>query len=208
MKKIIIALTILTFISCKQTSPDESSVNEMFVVDTAAIVVDTAAVVVDTKILTAVDSIKIKELKPFFRHKSDEFSEDKTTWITPKASAPYRNQNGTYCYFSKNNLRFVFQYHADTWLFIDKCQFLIDGKAFEYTPVNMKRDNDESGITEWFDDNIDVTNKDIITALANAKTAKVKLVGSNYVDVKNISSTQLLSFKRTIEYYKALGNSY
>ncbi len=204
MKKIILLLSILSIISCKQNASEENLIDEMVVIDTAAISAEST----NLSTVTTVDSVKIKELKPFFNHKSDEFSENKTTWITPKASAPYRNQNGTYFYFSENNLRFVFQYHADSWLFINKCQFLIDGKAFEYIPVNLKRDNDESGITEWFDDNVDVLNKDLITALANAKTAKVKLVGDNYVDVKNITKNQLQSFKKTLEYYKALGYNY
>ena len=152
-----------------------------------------------------IDSAKIKELKPFFKSKTDEFSSDKTTWITPKSAPPYRNQNGTYLYFSANNLRFVFQYHRDNWLFINSCQFLIDGKVFEFTPNEVKRDNDESGITEWFDENINYSNNDLIEALANAKSAKVKLVGDKYVDIKVISKNQIQSFKRTLEYYKALG---
>jgi hypothetical protein len=172
--------------------------------DTTAVAVDTGGVVLTGKRLP-VDSSKIKKLKQFFDFKSDEFSEDKTSWTTPKSAPRYRNRNGTYCYFSPDNLRFVFQYHKDDWLFFSKCTFLIDGETFEYTPNEVKRDNDESGITEWFDEGVDISNKDIIEAFANAKTAKVKLIGDNYVDIIIISKNELLGFKRTLEYYKALG---
>lgn len=156
-----------------------------------------------------IDSAKIKELKPLFKHKKDEFSEDTAEWITPIASPRYRNENGTYCYFSKDNLRFVFQYHADDWLFIKGCKFLIDGKPYEFIPEEIKRDNDETGITEWFDVNVNSSNEStaIVNALAQAKTAKVKLIGDNYTDIKNITPKQLQSIKNTLEYYKALGNT-
>lgn len=168
--------------------------------------------VADTK-PNIIDSTKIKVLKHLFNHKTDEFSEDKTTWITPKASPTYRNQNGIYCYFGTVNkrpiiFRFVFQYHKDDWLFINKCQFLIDDKPYEYTPNDLKRDNDRTGITEWFDDKVDYSNISIVQALANAKKAKVKLIGDQYHDIKTFTPVQLQSIKRTYEYYKALGGEF
>jgi hypothetical protein len=157
---------------------------------------------------TTVDSAKIKELKGLFTNRKDEFSENKTEWITPKAAPAYRNSNGIYCYFSENNLRFVYQFHSDDWLFIKEYKFLIDDKPYSFKPDETKRDNDETGITEWFD--IGVSSYDgsmaIVEALANAKTAKVKLVGDNYVEVKNISTKQLNSIKNTLAYFKARGN--
>ncbi len=204
MKNFILMLCLsIVIISCKKENNDDSPF-ETLAYDTTAVAVDTGGVVLKGKRLP-IDSSKIKKLKQFFDFKSDEFSEDKTTWTTPKSAPRYRNRNGTYCYFSPDNLRFVFQYHKDDWLFFSKCTFLIDGETFEYTPNEVKRDNDESGITEWFDEGVDDTNKDIIEAFAKAKTAKVKLIGDNYVDIIMISKNELLGFKRTLEYYKALG---
>ncbi|NGY38859.1 hypothetical protein FQU23_015250 [Flavobacterium sp. XN-5] len=202
MKKIIFfASIVLCLSSCKQNQVEQIEFEE--------IVVDTSVVGETYKgENSTIDSAVIKKLKPLFRQKTDEFSEDKTTWITPIESAKYRNMNGIYCYFSSNNLRFVFQYHADSWLFINKCQFLIDGVAFEYVPSNLKRDNDESGITEWYDDPLDENNKKILVALSNAKSVKVKLIGDNYVDYMIISKKKLGSIKNTLDYYKALGNNF
>lgn len=155
-----------------------------------------------------VDSSEINRLKPLFKSKTDEFSPDKNVWITPLVSPKYRNMNGTYCYFSQNNLRFVFQYHDDDWLFIRKLQFLIDDVAFEYIPVEIKRDNDRTGITEWFDEQVSFRNNELIEALAKAKKVKIKLIGDNYVDYRTVSAKEILSIKNTLDYYKALGYTF
>lgn len=184
--------------------PDSDKKDDTTSTEISDVPVDTLAI---TETKSTVDSTKIKELKSLFKHKKDEFED--TEWITPIASPRYRNENGIYCYFSKENLRLVFQYHADDWLFIRSCKFLIDDKPYEFIPDEIKRDNDETGITEWFDINVNSTNQssEIVKALAQAKTAKVKLVGDNYHNIKTITSKQLQSIKNTLEYYKALGNS-
>lgn len=162
-----------------------------------------------------IDSAKIKELKSFFREKKDEFSPDGQTWVKPKSSPAYTNQNGIYCYFQTennipNNFRFRVQYYSDEWLFFQKIQFSIDGKAYEYIPLNTENDSGNGGyIWEWFDEGVSSSeDKKLLNALANAKSAKMKFIGRQYYDVKNISKEQINSIKRTIEYYKALGGTF
>lgn len=162
-----------------------------------------------------IDSLKLRELKGYFKQKKDEFSPEGKTWIKPKSSPAYTNQNGIYCYFQteKNipsNLRFRVQYYSDEWLFFDKIQFSIDGKAYEYIPLNTETDSGDGGyIWEWFDENVSTSNdKELLKALANAKSAKMKFIGRQYYDIKNISKEQLNGIKRTIEYYKALGGNF
>lgn len=161
-----------------------------------------------------IDSAKIKELKVFFREKKDEFSPDGKIWVKPKSSPAYTNQNGIYCYFQTennvpNNFRFRVQYYSDEWLFFDKIQFSIDGKAYEYVPLTTENDSGNGGyIWEWCDENVsESSDKELINALANAKTAKMKFIGRQYYDVKNITKEQLNGIKRTVEYYKSLGGS-
>lgn len=162
-----------------------------------------------------IDSTKIKELKGYFREKKDEFSPDGQTWIKPKSSPAYTNQNGIYCYFQTennipNNFRFRVQYYSDDWLFFEKIQFSIDGKAYEYIPLNTETDSGDGGyIWEWFDENVSTSDdKALLNALANAKSAKMKFIGRQYYDVKNLTKEQILGIKRTIEYYKAMGGSF
>jgi hypothetical protein len=156
---------------------------------------------------------KIKELKQFFRVRKDEFSTTGKTWYEPKSAPSYTNRNGLYCYFQTendipNNLRFRIQYYSDDWLFFNKVQFSIDGKAYEYVPINTETDNGDGGyIWEWFDQAVSDSDKELINALANAKSAKMKLIGKKNFDVRNITQDQIKGVKRTLELYKVMGGN-
>lgn len=112
-----------------------------------------------------IDSAKIKELKQFFRVRKDEFSTTGKTWYEPKSAPSYTNRNGLYCYFQTendmpSNLRFRMQYYSDDWLFFSKVQFSIDGKAYEYVPMDTETDSGDGGhIWEWFDESVSKATK-------------------------------------------------
>jgi len=157
---------------------------------------------------------ELEHLKKLFIYKKDEFDPDGLTWVTPKSAPKHVNENGIYCYFEAGqitsiNLRFRLQYTSDEWLFMERCQFLIDGKAYEYTPINLKRDSGNGGeIWEWFDDSVDSSNKDIIIALSQAKTAKVKIKGNQYFDIVKITTKQLKTIKNTLDLYESTGGTF
>lgn len=155
---------------------------------------------------------QIKELKKKFRIRKDEFDENNLVWYEPKSSPTYRNANGFYCYFGTKNgvpnvLRIVHQYYSDDWLFIRQYKFSIDGKAYSYTPSDMKTDND-NGIWEWSDEVVDSEIKEILNALINCKSAKIRLEGRQYYDTKIITATQIKSIKETIDLYKLIGGEF
>lgn len=157
------------------------------------------------------DENKAKKLSQFFRVKKDEF--ESTEWITPKSAPNYTNYDALYCYFAlnegtPNNFRFVFHYVNEDWLFIENAKFLIDGKVFDYYPNEVKRDNSGGEIWEWWDQQ--VTNNDIslIRAISDCKSAKIKLNGSQYYKVVNITDKQKLNIKRSLDYYEALGGTF
>lgn len=160
------------------------------------------------------DSLKIKKLLPFFEVNSDEFSNTDTKWYKPKGSPKYVNANGIYCYFQTesekpNNFRLRIQYYSDDWLFFEAVQFSIDGKAYQYTPLRTETDSGNGGhIWEWLDEQVTQTDKELIMALSNAKTAKMKLVGRQYHKIKEISPTQINSIRQTVELYIAMGGQW
>lgn len=162
----------------------------------------------------SIDSAKIKEFEKSFRIKKDEFSNDNKKWYVPKSAPIYINSNGLYLYFQSekgvpSNLRFRLQYYDEDWLFFSRVLFSIDGKAYEYTPIRTERDCGDGGhIWEWYDEQVSKSDKDLINALANAKSAKMKLIGQQYYDVRTISQTQIKSLKKTLELYKAMGGQY
>ncbi len=161
-----------------------------------------------------VDSAKMKELLPFFKVKKDEFDPKGKTWYEPKSAPKYVNVNGIYIYFSVQDgkplpLRFRVQYYAEDWLFFKKIQFSIDDNAFEYIPSDTETDSGNGGkIWEWCDEPLTGRDTELIYALSVAKSAKMKLIGRQYHDIKIITKSQITDIKRTLELYRAMGGVY
>lgn len=161
-----------------------------------------------------VDSVKIKELLPFFEVKKDEFDPDGITWYRPKSAPKFANRNAIYFYFGIREgkvmpLRFTVQYCSDEWIFLKMLQFSIDDKAYEYKPSRTEKDCGNGGeIWEWFDEALSRSEKDLIYALVGAKSAKMKIIGRQYYDIKNITKKQVTDMKRTLELYRAMGGIY
>lgn len=166
-------------------------------------------------IKSSADTEKVKSLEKYFKKEKDEFDTEGRVWYQPKSCPKYRNQNGIYIYFAtKNNipekLRFCIQYHAEEWLFFKKVSFSIDGKAYDYIPLKTETDCGNGGrIWEWSDEAITESNdKQLIKALANAKSAKMKFIGRQYYDIKTLSKQQIEDIKRTIDFYHAMGGDF
>lgn len=157
-----------------------------------------------------VDSVKIKELMPYFIVNKDEFDPNGQTWIEPKSAPKYVNRNAFYLYFGTSNknsvpsiLRIKMQYLDDDWLFIKKVQFSIDGNPFEIIPSDVRRDHGDGQIWEWFDEPL--RNVKFRNALENAKSVKIKFIGSDYHKIRTVSEKQLKDIKNSISLYKAMG---
>lgn len=159
----------------------------------------------------SLNAVKVKELAQYFTEKKDEFSN--TKWVEPKTRPRYTNQNGYCMYFSvengvASNPRFLIQYEADDWLFIQSMIFNIDGDNITFTPEKMERDNGNGGrIWEWCDEYA-INLESLIKKIAYAKSVKIKMVGRQYYDVKTMSSKQIQYFKYSYEYYKAMGGKF
>lgn len=159
---------------------------------------------------TSVDSVKVKSLAKYFRTKKDEFDPNGVVWYKPKSSPIYINANGIYLYFQKQgnvaeNLRFQLQYFADDWLFFNHVQFLVDSQAYTFYPTRVETDHGDGYIWEWFDSPVLSSDWPLIKALANAKTAKMKLVGRQYHKVKTVTPAQITAMKQTLELFEAMG---
>lgn len=167
----------------------------------------------EDKVLNLPDSNTIKKLSPLFTFKKDEFDPDGITIIKPKSAPVYVNRNGIFCTFIKSNagvenFRLHIQYYADDWLFIRKYQFSIDGKAYEFIPLNVERDN-EYMIWEWCNEEIsNAQDKSLIKALANAKSARIKFIGDHYYDIRTIKTKELKSIKDALDLYVAMGGEW
>ncbi|MCQ2259514.1 MAG: hypothetical protein MJZ41_16240 [Bacteroidaceae bacterium] len=159
----------------------------------------------------SLNAVKITELKKYFTEKKDEFSDKK--WVEPQTRPRYTNQNGYCMYFAveggkATNPRFLIQYEADDWLFIQYMIFNIDGENITFTPTKMETDCGNGGrIWEWCDEYA-ADLEPLIKKIAYANTVKIKMVGRQYHNVKTMSSKQIQYFKYSYEYYKALGGRF
>jgi len=196
---------------CLPSSPGKNALSDTTVTDTSSIknkVALSRTVIHPTK----QDSARIKTLKKSFKITEDEFDVDQKQWIRPLDEPLYVNRNGIYSYFETtkgvaSNLRFVIQYYSDDWLFIQRLQFSIDGKAYEYVPRKVETDNGDGMIWEWFDDQVDDNLKVIMEAIVKSKSAKIKMIGSQYFDMKKVNAKQKESLKKTLELYRLMGGT-
>lgn len=206
---IFVFLMILTAIF---SDGDDKAKSESDTLATDSTEVVTEDVVEQSDVVT-VDSAKIKELKPFFTEKKDEFKG--ITWVEPKARPKYTNANGICTYFALNsegkpqNLRFLIQYYADDWLFIDSYTFLIDGNSYTFSNPDVERDND-SMIWEWSDTGVAQNGEvaQILYAIKNAKEVKIRFNGRQYHKDKVLSQKDIKAIQQPIEYFEALGGRF
>lgn len=208
MKALVIgvAVVLVLYFMGKACTPDGSAES----VENLSIEADSSALALGPTASTTVDSAKIKDLKSLFTEKKDEFTQ--TVWVQPKARPQYRNQNAVYAYFEKsdnsvNNFRMVVQYAGEEWLFVRSVKFNVDGKTYDYYATKWDRDNDTS-VWEWSDEQVSKTDLPLLTAIANGKVVKYRLVGDKYHEDKTLSEKYKTSIKNTLNYYSAQGGKF
>lgn len=157
-----------------------------------------------------IDSVAIKQLLPSFKVRRDEYDPNSILYYREKSVPVLCRGNGAYCYFEQVNdiavnLRFCFQVQAKEWMFIKKCQFLIDGIPYEYYPENLEYyPGDKSKVCEWFDDSVNENNIRIIKAVSTADEVKVKITGRHNHVIISIPQYQIQSIFKTLSLYNAL----
>ena len=135
------------------------------------------------------------------------------TWYYDKTSPKYVNsRTNIYSYIGKKEnskpfLRFVIQYVADDWLFIEKYIIKVDGKTYTITEDKygeIETDNG-GGIWEWLDRSADSDEFEIMKAIANGKQVKIRFSGKKYHKDRTVTSKEKIAMKNIIDAYEALG---
>ncbi len=218
MRKIFILAFVALFISCQNQSSNKVNDERLkFVEDSIARENERIAQEEKHK-QDSINKVIIAEKESLFKVNKDEFNEK--SWVHHKSEPRYRNCNGVYCYFAlKNNkaenLRFVFQYYSDDWLFIRNMIFNFDGDNIRIIPDRMQTDCGDGGmIWEWCDEHVYGGNEEyevneaFIKKFLSAEQVKVKLNGSQYSDTRTLTKAQIKAIKDTYEYYVALGGEF
>lgn len=144
------------------------------------------------------------ELKGF-KKKVDDF--EGVTFYKAQGTPNYTNINFIYPYIGYKNgnywMRLRFQYTAEDWLFINKAIIMVDDEKFE-VHGKWERDNN-SEIWEWLDLSVEKSELKLLRKIREAKTVKVRYVGTQYHNDRNLTSKEMNIIKKTLDVYENLG---
>ena len=135
------------------------------------------------------------------------------TFYKHPSTPHYRNANSVHLYFGKNDdgtfthLRFVMQYFADDWLFVEKAWSKADGATVELPAIKKfsgwERDNGSGDIWEWSDaaltSPLEISQ---VRTLANSKSVTVRFEGKQYYKDKKITEKQLSAMREVMAAYE------
>ncbi|WP_027234133.1 hypothetical protein [Leisingera caerulea] len=118
------------------------------------------------------------------RRETDEFNG--TTWLTHPNEPRYMDTRPYLSVYAgeKNGevwLRMRLVYTSDSWLFVERASFNIDGKIVPLRGASWKRDND-SEIWEWADMRVDDDLRRLLERIASSKKTVVRFNGRQYYD--------------------------
>lgn len=151
---------------------------------------------------------RLKKLEKKFRVKKDEVNE--SDFLTHKTFPLYADSRSCICpYIGRSGysrwLRIKIRYTANSWLFVEKLIFSIDGENVikEFDRFEWKRDNDGGSIWEWIDLPGDIKLEELLEKIAKSKKTILRFVGHQYYKDVIISDADKKAILETIEYYKA-----
>lgn len=137
------------------------------------------------------------------------------TWYQSPAAPKYRNANGIYLYFGKEDngtvlpLRLAAQYHDDDWLFVTRAWAKADKARIDIPQKDnlfgWERDHSGGSIWEWSDiPVVSSSDKERVRTLADAKEVTVRYEGKQYYKDRTVSAKQLKALHDTIVAYEAV----
>lgn len=162
-------------------------------------------------ILVEAEKQKLKEDSEKYIVKSkDPFKE--RTFYSDKRGDKYYMYNRFSLYFSvkdnedkPENLRFIFGYKGDDWLFIDKISFLIkDGEKFT-VHGDFKRDNNSETVYEWTDVPVNSSLKKFLNAISERKNVLIRFHGDTYSKDFMMNRSQMEGVLNILNLYKEMG---
>lgn len=147
------------------------------------------------------------------RKSTDDFKPD-AVFYHPKGAPLYRNVNWVYPYLSRSGdnfaLRYVMQYEAEDWLFIDNVKARIENQNGDVKIVDLvngqfERDNKQR-IWEWADVSVSDLLYMHLLDMVNAKSVKIRYEGRQYHSERTLTRNEINALKSIINTYKEIRN--
>lgn len=153
----------------------------------------------------AADSAARAELLPAFKV-TENVSDAGCTDYRIKGTPTGHYQNSAYLSFTTldgraSELCMNFDYYGSDWLYMEKAVVIIDDNAYDVVPDRSETsDNVGNNLmcSEWFS-STDISQ--VISALDDAKSMTVRLVGKDRTKDLKISQRQLEGMKKTVKLY-------
>jgi hypothetical protein len=104
-------------------------------------------------------------------------------------------------------LRLLVRYAGDDWIFFDTAEVLADGKQFTIirgAHSAVKEDNDERGVWEWADVEVNDEDLQMLKTVATANDVRLRLSGK-YSQDRAITAREKAAVGRVLAAYTALG---
>lgn len=140
----------------------------------------------------------------------DEFNG--ITWYKDPSHPRYANNRAFRIYIGEKDgdrwLRMLIRYAGDNWLFVERFVFLVDGVTYTVDPgghFEVERDNSYGGVWEWYDTKPSDSEMELIRAVANSTSARLRFEG-RYRSDWTIPASQRAAIKRVLAAYDALQN--
>lgn len=153
---------------------------------------------------------RLKSALANVRKKTDDIQD--IDYYYAKTTTSYVNENEAFIYIIKDKntipfLRFKIQYAGDDWLFINKYTIKTDSDTYNISPgyANVERDNNGSGVWEWYDYALSSYDFDMLHAIASSKKAVIRYEGDQYHKDRTLTSEEKKAIQTVLDAYKALG---
>lgn len=133
---------------------------------------------------------------------------DGITWMSHKG-APILGKYASLYFGTRDGsasgypIRLQVQYYGDDWLFVRSLTIKADGRTYELSGLDFKRDNSSGSIWEWID--IPVTDQEMLARWVSSKEVVIRFHGNNYNSDFSQPQGQRNQMKEVYSAWTALG---
>lgn len=146
---------------------------------------------------------------PPMKCKVDEFKQ--TKFCEPPGQRLDDQLNGISLYTAesgkpgnKPRLRAIFAVHADTWIFAESVQFLVDGKPMKELPLSFDRDHNTAGVFETADIPCAESCQAVMETMLAGKVVKLRFNGKRTAKDMTLTASAKASMRRTLDYFNSI----
>lgn len=136
-----------------------------------------------------------------------------STLFQDESSPRYKNENGIFLYFEKENdgdvknIRLRIQLVSSQPFPLNNYQFNIDNQLYSYVPAKVEQDRDRKTNWEWSDDPLNRELYNLIVKIIYSNNTVINFNSGGKVKKRVVTHSEKEAFKNVFSAYKELGGS-